>query len=339
MRVLVTEPNIWEQIGTRPDLAAAGCELVFVPLADRPRLLDELKTVDAYVGIYFTAEMAEAANRNLKLLQVTAAGTNQVEDAGLPDGVPICNSFGHGRSIAEYVIATTIAARRGLLWRDRKLRFGMWDSRLTNPESPRFQELQGSTMGIIGYGHVGTEIATVARAMGLGTLAIRNSANDPAPAKAPLAAEPTHVSGPASLDAVCALSDTLVLAAPLTDETRNMISRRQLELLGPNGCLVNVGRGALVHEQDLYDALATGTLGSAVLDVWNQPASAERKRPSELPFETLDNVIMTPHFSATSDDTYRKRSDEVAQNLLRLVNGETLSNLVRTTCTRAAAAK
>ena len=126
-------------------------------------------------------------------------------------------------------------------------------------------------------------------------------------------------------------SDVVVVSAPLTPETEGMIGAAELAALGPDGALVNVGRGPLVDESALYEALRDRAIRGAALDVWYRyPAGrGERATPSDLPFGDLPNVFMTPHASGVTADTFIGRCDDIAANIVRLARGEPLRNVVR----------
>jgi len=124
-------------------------------------------------------------------------------------------------------------------------------------------------------------------------------------------------------------SDVVVLSAPLTPATEGMVGSRELRLIGPDGVLVNVGRGPLVDERALYESLRDGHLRAAAIDVWyHYPSPGGQSAPSGLPFHELTNVLMTPHSSGVTADTFRGRAADVAANIGRLVRGEPLTNVV-----------
>jgi phosphoglycerate dehydrogenase-like enzyme len=124
-------------------------------------------------------------------------------------------------------------------------------------------------------------------------------------------------------------SDVVVVSAPLNENTAGMIGAEQLRLLGPDGVLINVGRGPLVHEQALYDALASGVIWAAAIDIWYRyPSGDGATAPSGLPFAELSNILMTPHPSGVTRDTFSGRADDIAANIGRLQRGEVLRNTV-----------
>jgi phosphoglycerate dehydrogenase-like enzyme len=125
-------------------------------------------------------------------------------------------------------------------------------------------------------------------------------------------------------------SDFLVIACPLAEDTRGLIGRERLALMKPSAVLVNVGRGPVVDEVALYDALARRRIAGAVLDVWYRYATLETPdvRPSHLPFHELDNVVMTPHCSGWTEGLIPRRFAVIIDNVERLRDGRPLRNPV-----------
>ena len=131
------------------------------------------------------------------------------------------------------------------------------------------------------------------------------------------------------LDRLLAECDIAVVSAPLNGRTEGMIGAEQLRALGSDGVLINVGRGPLVQEQALYDALSGGVIRAAAIDVWYRYPSGEGvSAPSDLPFAELPNLLMTPHSSGVTRDTFTGRVDDIVANIGRLRRGEPLQNVV-----------
>ena len=132
------------------------------------------------------------------------------------------------------------------------------------------------------------------------------------------------------LDDLLSTADVVVVSAPLTPETEGMIGAAELRSMKDTAVLVNVGRGPLVAERPLYEALRDGVIGGAAIDVWyGYPApGSSRAEPSELPFRELDNVLMTPHSSGLTHQTFAGRAAGIGANVHRLAAGEDLRNVV-----------
>jgi len=202
-------------------------------------------------------------------------------------------------------------------------RAGSWVASPTLGGGSPHGEVLGRTIGIIGYGRIGHEVAVRATGLKCRVLAAnRSPVADPAPAETvyPLA----------DLDRMLPLCDTVLIACALAPETAGLIDARRLALMKPGALLINVARARIVDEDALYAALKDRHLGGAALDVWWQyPTEAEpERRPSRRPFHELPNVLMTPHSSSSSDATADRRWSVVATNLDRFAHGEPLENIV-----------
>ncbi|OFJ53786.1 2-hydroxyacid dehydrogenase [Mycolicibacterium grossiae] len=284
-----------------------------------------LPSADVFVGGRFTADMAETAGR-LRLVHVFGAGTDRIDFDALPDGVLVANAFGHERSIAEYVLAAAIVLRRDVLDQDRALRRGVWATSVYDGAIAQLHALRDGRVGLVGFGHIGARVWEAFRAFGCTGAAVTGSGRlDAAEHGLAWAADVSR------LDDLMADSDVVVVSAPLTPATTGLIGARQLAALGGDGVLINVGRGPLVDERALYDALAGRVVKAAAIDVWYRypAARGEPATPSDLPFAELTNVLMTPHSSGITTDTFRRRADDVAANIGRLARGERLHDLVR----------
>jgi phosphoglycerate dehydrogenase-like enzyme len=186
--------------------------------------------------------------------------------------------------------------------------------------------VRGSTLGIVGYGRVGREVARRAAPFGVRILAANRT---------PRAAEPwvERIYPLAELDRMLPECDTVALCTALGPETTGLIDAPRLALMRPTAFLINIARGQVVDEDALYAALCDGRLGGAALDVWWQypDAAAPTRRGSRHPFHELPNVIATPHNSGWTQGMVRRRWDEIADNIRRFVRGDELINIVTVT--------
>jgi phosphoglycerate dehydrogenase-like enzyme len=290
--------------------------------SDTQRLIPLLGEAEIVVGHMWKKDFPAAPR--LKFIQSTAAGLDLIDLPSIPSGVVLCNVFGHEPAIAEYVIATILVLQQRLLERATTFRAGAWPA-----DGPgggmRHGEMLGSTLGIVGYGRIGREVAQ--RAVGFGCTVIASNRNQ--------IADPGHAAQIyplAALDEMLPRCDALVIAAGLAPETEGLIDARRLGLMKPAALIVNIGRARVLDEGALYAALREGRLGSAALDVWWRYPSAANPdvRPSHLPFHELPNVLMTPHTSSNTANTAERRWSVVAANLDNFVRGEPLINVVTT---------
>jgi phosphoglycerate dehydrogenase-like enzyme len=291
-----------------------------VRVREHETLADALAEADAVVCNRLEPADTRAARR-LRLVQATSAGADRVDRAALPPGCVLCNAYEHEQAIAEWVVMAVLALTRHLLRYDRGLRQNDWSRGL-----PLEQELRGKTIGTLGFGHIGRRVVELAAAFGMDAVAVTRS---PTPERA-RGGGLRWLGSLDDLDRLFSEADVAVVCVPLTEETRDLVGAPQLELLGPDGYVANIARGAVVEERALYQALREGRIAGAALDVWwNYPETRSAKaQPSAYPFDELDNVVMTPHVSGRSEGTRRGRTALVVEQLVRLAEGRPLENVL-----------
>ena len=310
--------------GIRVELPA-GLEVEI--LADPQDLLHSpaaAAEADILVSNHWRAEYPPVPR--VKLVQSVATGIELFDLAALPRGVAICNAFGHETAIAEYIIMVWLALHHRLFeisgeFRER----ASWRTSWVESGTPH-GEVRGSTLGIVGYGRVGQEVARRAAPFGVRILAANRS-----PREAGAGVE--RIFPMAELDRMLPLCDTVALCTALGPETTGLIDARRLALMKPTAFLINIARGQVIDEDALYAALRDGKIGGAALDVWWQmPTAAEpQRRGSRHPLHELPNVIVTPHNSGWTQGMVRRRWDEIADNIGRSFRRESLINIVTTT--------
>jgi phosphoglycerate dehydrogenase-like enzyme len=298
-----------------------------VVIADPPELAGSpaaAAEADILVSNHWRADYPPAPK--LRLVQSVATGVELFDLAALPQGAAVCNAFGHETAIAEYIIMTWLGLHHRLFEIAGEFRArGSWRSSWVQSGKPH-GEVRGSTLGIVGYGRVGQEVARRAAPFGVRILAANRS-----PRAAGDGVE--RVYQLAELDRMLPECDTVALCTALGPETTDLIDARRLALMKPSAFLINIARGQVIDEDALYAALRDGRLGGAALDVWWQyPSAADHeRRGSRHPFHELPNVIVTPHNSGWTQGMVRRRWDEIAENLRRFAAGEALINVVTTT--------
>ena len=266
---------------------------------------------------------ARAKAPNLRAFLFPGAGVFQPDPSAYPAGCPVLNVFEHETPIAEYALMMMLAHVTHLRSTLESFRAGRWDGSGRVGGAPH-GELDGQTVGLIGYGHIGQAIAARARAFGLRVVAAYKAGDGP-----PLAVTPDLALAPSDLETLLSQSAFLVIAAPLTAETRAMIGSAQLALLPPSAFLINVSRAEIVDEEPLFLALSSGRLAGAALDVWYQyPDPGQPGFGSRFPFHELPNVFCTPHYSAWSSGMILRRIEAMCRNLLRLADGQPLERVV-----------
>ena len=262
----------------------------------------------------------------IKFVQSVATGVEWIDTAALPHGVTICNAYGHETAIAEYVVMVMLVWAHRFREIEGEFRANSsWASSWVQSGAPH-GEIRGQTVGIVGFGRVGAEVAKRAAVFGCRVVAANRTPRQPRDGV-------ERVYPMAELDRMLPDCDVVVIATAAGDGTENLIDARRLALMKPSAFLVNIARGMIVDEDGLYEALRDRRIGGAALDVWWQyPNVAEpRRRGSRLPFHELPNVIVTPHNSGWTAGMTRRRFDEIAGNLRRFTRGEAPINLVTTT--------
>src|ERR1700744_582808 len=228
-----------------------------------------------------------------------SVGTNQVDlDAARKRGIPVFNApFSNTRSVAELVIGEIVMLLRQIFPRSVSAHEGGWDKSAAGS-----REVRGRTLGIIGYGNIGSQLSTLAEAMGLRGLyfdrtdKLRHGNNEPVD----------------RLETLLAQSDVVSLHVPETPKTFNMIGAKELRLMKPGSCLINNSRGTVVDLHALAAALRDGHLAGAAIDVFPVEPSSNSER-FQSPVQGLKNVILTPHVGGSTEEAQGGRGRGVAR--------------------------
>ncbi len=276
---------------------------------------------EAIIGTRFHAALPRPDA--LRLFQVPGAGYDAVDLAALPGTAVVCNCFGHEQAIAEYVMAALLARTVPLADADARLRRGDW-AYWAGAADRAHGELAGSTVGLLGFGHIGQAIAQRAKAFEM-QVVIANRSAVPA---SPLVDRAFTLE---ELPAFWASADSFVVSVPLVGETRGIVGAAAFAAMRPHAVLLNVGRGATVDEHALFQALQGSAIAGAVIDTWYRYPSPGQPgpTPSALLFETLPNLVMTPHMSGWTAGTIRRRQAAIASNIRKRHAGEPCENVVR----------
>lgn len=285
-----------------------------------PDVAKLLAESDVLVSFVYRAAWRSPGPGRLRLVHSTGAGTDTIDLASLPRGCAVCNVYGHERGVAENVFMLMLALQRNLLRMDAALRKGNW-----TPECPLVPELRGRNLLILGLGHIGQELVRWGRFCGMKITALTRSPGKERGEKFDREA----VGRLQEIGPHLARADFVVVAIPAAAGTVDLVGKKELRQMKPTAFIINVGRAPVINEDALYQALQTRRIAGAGLDVWYQyPASGENRLPSRLPFQELDNVIMTPH--KPTFETMAYRWGKIADNIHRLARGEALQRVVFT---------
>ncbi|MCT7658786.1 2-hydroxyacid dehydrogenase [Mycobacterium deserti] len=247
---------------------------------------------------------------NCKLVHKLGAGVNTIDvDAATRLGIAVANMPGaNAPSVAEGTLLLMLAALRRLVELDQATRAGKgWPSDPTLGETVR--DIGGCTVGLVGYGNIAKRVETIVSAMGAAVLHT-STRDDGHP-------------GWRSLPDLLSASDIVSLHLPLTDQTAGLLGREALAAMKPGAVLLNTSRGGVIDEEALVDALRTGRLAAAGLDVFaSEPVAADN------PLLTLPNVVLTPHVTWYTVDTMRRYLEHAVDNCRRMRDGQPLANVV-----------
>ena len=226
--------------------------------------------------------------------------------------LPLTNGRGvFRRPLAEWTIGAMLYFAYNMRRMIRQQQACVWEAFTT-------EEIQGKTLGIVGYGGIGSTTAELARPFGMRIVALRRR-----PELFQTDANVDQSFAPAQLNDLMSASDYVLLAAPLTEETRGMIGAPQIAAMKPTGVLINVGRGAVVDEPALVKALETGKIRGAALDVF-----AVEPLPPAHPLYKMENVLLSPHTADHVKDFIHLAVECFLENLRRFRANEPLLNLV-----------
>lgn len=243
-----------------------------------------------------------AAANNLQAVGCFCIGTNQVDlEHALNMGVPVFNApFSNTRSVAELVLAEAILLLRRIPEKNARVHRGFWDKTAEGAF-----EARGKTLGIVGYGNIGSQVGTLAEAAGMHVIF------HDIEAKLPLG----NARATASLKKFLAQADVVTLHVPGGTSTTNLMNKGALAAMKPGSILINASRGSVVDINALHEALSSGHLSGAALDVFPvEPKSVDE--PLESPLRGMDNVILTPHIGGSTQESQENIGREVAEKMV-----------------------
>ncbi|WP_313661845.1 C-terminal binding protein [Cellulosimicrobium cellulans] len=264
---------------------------------------------------------AVAGPGGVRMVSRMGIGYDMVDVAAATErGVAVANTPTYCiEEVASHTVAMILTLDRGLVAYDRALRAGTWA-----PTAQHAARLSSTVVAVIGYGRIGSEVARSARALGYRVLV-----HDPFVDAAAVVADGHEAVG---IDEAVARADVITLHAPLTASTRHLLDARTLAAAKPGVRVVNTCRGPLIDEDALADALASGHVGSAALDVY-----ATEPLPADSRLRTLDNVLLTPHAAWFSPEAMQDLPVHTARNAVDFLAGRPVPSIVNPDHARALA--
>ena len=301
-------------------VAPEGVEIGWVdsslPLEDQAAELRDAQVM-IVAGAEVSVEIARVAP-NLKLVQTTSAGTDRLDKTALGEmGIRVSNNGGgNAVAVAEHTIALLVSTIRKLQLQFNAVKAGEWAADIRTAWFSQANEIAGKTVGIVGLGRIGSRVAR--RLQGWECDIIYADVVDPEPG-----IEEELGLTRVSLDELLQTSDIITLHVPLGSETRGMISDREFDMMKPTVVFINACRGPVVDEAALIRAMEAGKVAQAGLDVLEEePTSPDN------PLLHMDNVLVTPHLAAFSQESGEKSRTFAMYNAQRILNGEDPESVV-----------
>ena len=287
-------------------LRDAGFQVERVAGSPSPDELSRLLARATVLGLRSKTQLRQAhlgQAPSLAAVGCFCIGTDQVDlAAAARSGIPVFNSpFSNTRSVAELTLAEIIALSRRMLEKSMQLHAGRWDK-----SAKQSREVRGRTLGIVGYGHIGSQLSVLAEDLGMRVVYFDIARK--------LALGNAHALP--SLEALLQASDVVSLHVPDTERTRNLVGAREIALMKPGAMLINNSRGRVVELDALAAALRSGHLSGAAADVFPEEP-AENGEGFRTPLAGLGNVILTPHIGGSTEEAQEAIAVDVAEKLAR----------------------
>jgi phosphoglycerate dehydrogenase-like enzyme len=288
--------------------------------ASNEELAQQLLDADVIIALKYQ-NMPPAPK--LRLLQIPGAGTDQINFDEVPSHATVCNAYGHAIAGGEYVLLAMLAWCHDFVPAHESLRAGSWHMS-GRTGAPLHEELYGKAVGILGLGPIGMAAARLAKGFGTTVLACNRTQHNGIefidrfyPIK--------------DLHEFLAQCDFVAVCIALTQETLGLIDQTAFSCMKPNAVVINVARGAIIDEDALFFALRDKRIAGAIIDAWYHYPTPENLRvpPSRHPFESLSNVLMTPHSAIWTRGMISRRWTDIAANIDAFASGRELVNVVR----------
>jgi phosphoglycerate dehydrogenase-like enzyme/ribonuclease HI len=329
MKVLVlskmVKPQIWKENFNKLNKKAKFNLEFIIPKADeREEIKRYLPEVEVVIGGSFSKEDLDQAKK-LKLFQIPFAGVDQLDLSLYKNrkDIFICNVHANRAAVAEHAFALILALAKNIVTNDRDLRLGRWHG--FSSKEPTIQ-LQGKSLGIIGLGSIGWEIAKIGHLLGMKIFALKREIKEKDLEKKKIL---EFLGANKDLEKVIKESDFIIITVPLTQKTKGLIGKKELKLM-QGKYLVNISRGAVIEEEALFKSLEEHYLSGAAIDTWYQYPTNEHKEilPSQYNFHKLKNVVMSPHTAGYSDRALEENIKSVFDNIVRIYYGEEPENQI-----------
>ncbi|MBQ6621968.1 MAG: hypothetical protein IJH75_03965 [Mogibacterium sp.] len=276
------------------------------PVEEKCRAVED---ADFLISGVETPEEVFRAGKKLKFIQYMSSGFGQLPPEVLDDlSVPVAQMKAHSISVAEHAVTLAMMALRRIPYAQAAMKEGKWRENL---DELSFSELYHKTVGIVGLGNIGRWIAKIC-SKGFDADVVYYDRLD-----MPLTVEELIPAKAVSLDELFKVSDVVFVCLPFNEESDKLIGKEHFALMGPRGVVVNISRGEVIRQDELIEALETGQIAAAGLDVYDrEPLSMDSK------LRTMEQVILTPHMAGVGWENVERRVVVVWDNLQRVLRGE-----------------
>ncbi|MCX7870777.1 MAG: NAD(P)-binding domain-containing protein [bacterium] len=284
--------------------------LFFLYELDNDKRIEVLKNTDILVTFFPEKELSKTEleilknSKKLRLVQCILSGIDHIDFNIFPNVKILGNSGGYAVMIAEHVFGFILYFGKNIQKNHENLRNGIYKQNTDNIL------LKGKTIGILGYGGIGKEVAKLSKAFGMYVIGINTTAKTDD-------SNVDEIYTLQNLHYVLKKSDILVISLPLNKETENLINSEKLSLMKPNAILINVGRGKIINQKDLYYFLKENKDFKVALDVWWKEPAFNEPFELEYPFFELPNFLGSPHITALTKETYEIRT----KNYINIIKG------------------
>ena len=317
-RVLFATPMDAERRAVVARMASRDFEPVLLEDLPEKKRDDAWTTADVVVCMGFPREipvdLREKA-RKLRLVQALVAGVDHLPFDRFPPGTIVCSNAGaYSVSVAEHAMALLLAAAKDIVARTEEIRRGIFNQSVEN------KGLAGTTALVLGFGGIGSEIARLCKAFDMHVVGVARSR--------PSSGIADEVGTMEDLPRYLPQADAVFLALPLTRATLGLVDRGFLTSMKEDAILVNIARGKLIVEDDLFEHLKARPRFRAALDTWWSYPDTRDGRPFHRPFQDLPNIVMTPHVAPFVAGQRGRAMEAALDNVLRFLRGEKPHNLV-----------
>jgi len=329
MKILIlskmVKPQVWEKTFNELNKKAKLNLEFIIPKTDKRETIKKyLKEVEVAIGGTFSKGDLEQA-RKLKLIQIPFAGVDKLDFDLYKDSqdIYICNIHANRTAVAEHAFALILALAKNIVTNDRDLRLGRWHGFSTKESTI---QLRGKSLGIVGLGSIGWEIAKIGHTLGMKVFALKRKIEEKDLEKKNIL---EFLGEKKDLEKVIKESDFIVVTVPLTRETKGLFGEKELNLLKEK-YLINISRGVVIDEEALFKSLKEGNLAGAAIDTWYQYPTSKQKEisPSKYDFHKLDNIVMSPHTAGYTNKALEENIKSVFDNIVKIYYGEEPENRI-----------